>query len=178
VNQRVVVCALLISLFAACHRDNGGGIGAVPGGFPPKSSPVQVSSSEQVVKVTTLAAQVAAGGASEATIQLAIMPGYHINANPATFPYLIATEVVPERAEGIVAGKPVYPAGEKRNFQFEKQPLAVYQGETQIKIPINADAKATAGQRSLPISVKVQACDDEKCFPPASINATIPIEVK
>ncbi len=133
-RHAIVIGTLIVGLLAAgCHRDNGGGIGAAPGGFPPRSSPAPVSSSEQVVKVTTTPAQIVAGNAGEAIIQLAIMPGYHINANPATFPYLIATEVVPEKAEGIVAAKPVYPPGEKKTFQFEKEPLAVYQGET---IPI------------------------------------------
>lgn len=180
--QRLVICALLGGMLAAaCHRDNGGGIGSGSGGWPPAPSATQpaVSSSAQVVKVIIPSAvAISPGQSAQAILTLSISTGYHINANPATFPYLIATEVVPERAEGIVTARPSYPVGEKRNFQFADQALAVYEGETQIKIPVSADAKATAGQRSLPITVTVQACDDEKCFPPATLKATIPIEVK
>ena len=177
-RQRFALVVLFGVLCAGCNRGNGGGISSGTGGWPPSSSPTEVSSSAQVVKVTTLPVQIAPGGSTDAILKLSIMPGYHINANPATFTYLIATEVTPGKAEAITTDKPIYPAAEKQKFQFEEQPLAVYEGEIQIRLPLRADAKAAAGARSLPITVRVQACDNEKCYPPATIKAEIPVEVK
>jgi len=169
---------LLVSLFAACNRGSGGGISAVPGGFPTSATPAEISSSAQVVKVATSPVQLAASGSVNAVLRLSISPGYHINANPATFSYLIATEVTPKKVEGIEAGKPSYPAAKKQKFEFAEEPLAVYEGDTTISLSLRAGPNVQPGSRSLPVTVRVQACDNEKCYPPANVDVTIPIEVK
>jgi len=176
-NRRLLFLVITVTLFAACSRNNGGGISAGTGGWPPSSSPAQVSSSAQVVKVTASPVQIAPGGSAEAIVRLAIMPGYHVNANPATYPYLIATEIKPEKVEGLTTDKPRYPVAKTQKFQFADEPLAVYEGEAEVKLPLKTEANA-AGEISLPITVRVQACDTEKCFPPATLNSAIPITVK
>jgi len=143
------------------------------------SAPAQagISSSADVVKVRTADVSIRVGGSAEATLTLSISPGYHINANPATFSYLIPAAVNPGKTEGIIAGKPVYPAGQKKKFQFAEEPLAVYEGEVQITLPLRAGTNIARPGR-LPISVTVQACDHEKCYPPAPLDATITVNVK
>ena len=174
-----LTCALAI-FFAGCSRGPDGGIGARPGGWPPSSAsaPAEVSSSAQVVKVSVSPVEIAQAGSADAIVTLSISPGYHVNANPATFPYLIATEITTGKSDGIIVGKASYPKAAKQKFQFAEEPLAVYEGDAQIKLSLRADSKTSAGSRSLPISVRVQACDNEKCFPPANLDATIPVEVK
>jgi hypothetical protein len=130
------------------------------------------------VKVTPSPVSIPQDGSADAVVALSISPGFHVNANPATFSYLIATEVTPGKAEGISAAVPAYPAAVKKKFQFAEQPLAVYEGEVRIKLPLSAAKNAAAGPRSLPIAVRIQACDDEQCFPPATVNATITVDVK
>ncbi len=136
-----------------------------------------VRSSRDVVKVSAAGFSIPAGGSGEATIALSISPGYHVNGNPATFPYLIATQVTAGAAEGITADKPVYPTAEKKKFAFAEEPLAVYEGDAKIKLPLRADANSK-GTISVPINLRVQACDQEKCFPPDTLNATISVEVR
>jgi len=131
-----------------------------------------------VVKLSAEAVSIPAGGDLDARVLDSISPGFHINANPATFPYLIATELTTGKTAGIAVGVPVYPAAVKRKFQFEPQPLAVYEGDAPIKLSLRADKTAGAGSRSLPITVRVQACDQEKCYPPATLNSTISVTVK
>ena len=111
---------------------------------------------------------------------LSISPGFHINANPATFSYLIATEVqhLQDPNGEILTGKPIYPSGEKKKFEFAEQPLAVYEGETQIRLPLRAQNPSVKGIRLLPIHLRVQACDNEKCYPPTTLDATISVDVK
>ena len=170
----VIVCAA-----GGCARRSGGGISSGSGGFPPSSTtPAPVSSSAEVVKVTTEAVRSSPGSSTEAVVRLAITSGYHVNANPATYSYLIATEVKAGNTEDISAGAPTYPLAAKQKFEFAEQPLAVYEGNIEVKVPLRIGASGAGGQRSLPITVRVQACDTEKCFPPATINATIPVEVQ
>ena len=142
-----------------------------------QSPALNVRSSADVVKVSTPNLSISVGGKADAIIALSISPGYHVNANPATFDYLIATNVTAGKSEGLSTGKPVYPAAEKKKFQFAEAPLAVYEGEVQIKLPLTAAANAS-GVRSLPVDVRVQACDQEKCFPPDTLHTTLAVEVK
>ena len=141
-------------------------------------APANVRSSADVVKATVVPANIAVGSTGEATVTLSIASGYHVNANPATYNYLIATEVTPGRAEEITVGQPVYPAAVKQKFQFADDPLAVYEGQTQIKLPLTAAANAARGAHSLPLNIRVQACDQEKCFPPDTVRTTASVEIK
>src|SRR5437870_11732580 len=164
--------ALLFSLsFGGCsHSVN-------PGTTTPVASPVQISSSAQVVKVSTMPVSINSKASADATVTLSILPDFHINANPATFPYLIATELQPGNLEGLTIGKSVYPSAIKKNFQFAEQPLAVYEGQVSIKLPLQVSVNAKKGGQSLPIKVRVQACDSEKCYPPATLDGSIPVNV-
>jgi hypothetical protein len=110
-------------------------------------------------------------------IELVVSPGFHINANPATFPYLIATEVQPGKADGItVSDKLTYPPPKMETFAFAEKPLAVYEGSVTIPIPFTA-APGAKGRRLVPLKIRVQACDSEKCYAPATIDASLPVDL-
>ena len=144
---------------------------------PPASSsptPKEVSSSDQVVKAYAHFIRTAS---TPGNIELVVLPGFHINANPATFPYLIATEVQPGKADGItVADKLTYPPPKMEKFAFADQPLAVYEGSVSIPIPVTP-APGARGRRTIPFKIRVQACDSEKCYPPAMLDASLPIHL-
>ena len=137
-----------------------------------------VNTSADVVKVSASAIHVVSGSSAELAIPISIQPGYHVNANPATFDYLIATEVTVDKSDGITFGNPIYPASEKRKFQFAEQPLAVYEGYIQIKLPLQAAPNVAKGNRSLAVHLRVQACDEEKCFPPDTLQVAPVIDLR
>lgn len=137
-----------------------------------------VRTSADVVKISASAVELSGGGSAELAIPISIQPGYHVNANPATFDYLIATEVTVDKSDGLSFGKPIYPSSEKRKFQFAEEPLAVYEGNLQIKLPLQAAPNAAKGKRSLELHLRVQACDEEKCFPPDTLQAAPTIDLK
>ena len=146
--------------------------------LPTSSSPAPVSSSADVVTVRSADVSIPAGGKADATVTLSVSPGYHINANPATFSYLIPTAVNPGTVEGIIAGTPIYPVAQKKKFQFAEEPLAVYEGEVQIRLPLRVEANAGRGARSLLLDVRIQACDSEKCYAPDTLKTMIVADVK
>jgi hypothetical protein len=153
--------------------------------IPPAASPSPMAaisrpvSSADVVKASVADIEIVAGKAAEAQVQISISPGYHVNANPATFPYLIATAVEAGAGNGISAGKPIYPAAAMKTFSFEKErPLAVYEGVASIKLPVQAAADAAKGQRTVPLKVRVQACDDAACYAPATLELPWRLTVK
>ena len=162
-----MICFLLLFL-TACPKPKPSTQNGGTGGPP------EVTSSENVVHLGGAGAGMSAPGSLNFEIPLRIDEGYHINANPATFSYLIATEVTTDKVEGLDVGKPVYPPAVKRKFQFAEEPLAVYEGNVNVTLPLVAHSP---GKKSLTISIRVQACDEEKCFPPATLHATYPINV-
>lgn len=130
--------------------------------------------------VSAYAAEVSVqrGGAAEATVQVVVASGYHVNANPPSFPYLRPTELRVTPADGIKIGVPVYPAAESKKFAFAEQPIAVYEGTTSIRLPVRASANAPTGAHRLNAKVQVQPCNDQACFPPRIVETTIPVTVQ
>jgi len=147
----------------------------------------EIRSSGDVVKISAPDISIPAGGSGQATVILSISPGYHVNANPATFPYLIATEVThtTDPDDPFMTGKAAYPPPVKKKFQFADEPLAVYEGAVSVTLPLRLAAAGesyislTKGAKaSLPVNVRIQACDQEQCFPPDTLHTTIAVDVK
>lgn len=185
VTAALLIISAFVCVLSGCNR------GSETSGSPTSpASPAEVSSSAQVVKVEPVPVQINEGGSADATVKLTISAGYHVNGNPATFPYLIPTEVAPAPdPDGFCAhpGKPIYPPAAKAKFDFAEEPLAVYEGTIVVKLPLRLPKSGEKGcyiypakgaRDSLPIKVTIQACDHEKCFPPATVDAAIPVEVK
>jgi Thiol:disulfide interchange protein DsbD, N-terminal len=131
-----------------------------------------------VVRVETPNVEIKAGSSAEASVKLTIASGYHINANPPSFSYLKATELNVEPDKGITPGKPVYPSSVTRQFAFSKDPLAVYEGQTAIKLPLSAAGDAPKGAQTLHARLRIQACDEEACYLPRTIETSIPVTIK
>jgi Disulphide bond corrector protein DsbC len=162
-----IICLLLF--FIGCNKSKATGSNGGSGGPP------IVKSSADVVRLGGFGVAFSGPGKGSVDVPIRIDDGYHINANPATFPYLIATEVTTDKVPGLDVGKPIYPPAVRKKFQFADEPLAVYEGNVNITLPL---VTHSSGTKSLPISIRVQACDQEKCFAPDTLKTTIPVEVK
>ena len=163
----LTLALLVINGLAGCKSNPN-----VPASASP--TPKEISSSDQVVKAFS---HFIPSASPPGNIELVISPGFHINANPATFPYLIATEVLPGKIDGVtVADKLTYPQPKMETFSFAEKPLAVYEGSVTIPIPLTPAAGAK-GQRMIAFKIRVQACDNEKCYPPAMLDASLPVDL-
>lgn len=181
-NTLVLLCCSLLFLLVlstACGKVESPASKETASASPgPAQSPAQeMVSSASVVRVTPSGVQVAAGSTGEASVKLTITNGYHVNANPPSMPELIPTLLTVEPGEGLTAGKPVYPSSITKKFPFAEKPLAVYEGEATIKLPLTATSAATKGAHTLRAKLRVQACDDQACYPPRTIETSIPVTV-
>jgi hypothetical protein len=77
------------------------------------------------------------GDEDELAVTLRIDEGFHINANPASLPYLIPTSLA---FEGIAPSRIAYPAASRFKPSFTDEPLDVYQGTTVITAFLPKDA--------------------------------------
>lgn len=178
-NLLTVLFLLLSSVLAACSSAGTQKSGNAPQA-PPANTNSQAASSlpADVLLVNAQKVEVEAGKApAQAEVRLTIKEGYHINANPPS-QYQIATQLTVEQSEGITTGQPKYPASLTKKFSFSEQPLAVYEKEATISVPVNAQAGVVKGERSIPARVRFQACDDQVCYPPKNLQVSIPVTVR
>ena len=132
-----------------------------------------------VVKVSADELTLGKGESGTANVRLQIQPGYHVNANPATFRYLIATQLEITPAAGVSVDFVTYPDPLTKTFSFSADaPLKVYEGETIVKAMLKADGSAQTGKHNLSAKLRVQACDDKVCYAPGALDVTVPVNVK
>ncbi|TSA14680.1 hypothetical protein D4R75_15355, partial [bacterium] len=121
--------------------------------------------------------KVAAGSEFKAAIILKIAEGWHINSNTPTYDYLIATSLEPEQREGFIVVDLRYPKGKNLKFGFAEDSLSVYEGSPVIFFTIKLSDRIAVGKDTLKAKLQVQACNDQVCLAPASIDVLIPLEI-
>lgn len=134
--------------------------------------------STDVVKANPQEVSLARGESAELLVPIQITSGYHVNANPPSYPYLKATELELQPVEGISVEFITYPDPLTRKFSFAENPLAVYEGETTLKARLKADKAAAPGKHNLSAKLRVQACDDKVCYAPGALDLKVAVNVK
>lgn len=142
------------------------------------ASPVPKSPLEGIVSASTETVEMAAGETVETSVRLSITNGYHVNANPATEKFLIPTALSVKPEAGVTAGDITYPKSLKRKFAFAETLLDVYEGDAVIKLKLNAARDAKPGQHTLRTDIRLQPCDEEKCYPPATLSTGIAVSIR
>lgn len=102
----------------------------------------------------------------ELVVTVEIDPGYHINANPASDPELIPTQLTLEGHPDLAV---TYPASHVFKAPFAPQGIAVYEDRITLRarLPQGAESLSPAAR------LRVQACNDRSCLAPATL--TVPI---
>jgi uncharacterized protein YyaL (SSP411 family) len=90
-------------------------------------------------------------------VRVVIDPGWHVNANPASLPYLIPTAV---EVAGADQDEIVYPPGAELRSEFADDAIRVYDGTVEIPLTV------PAGSTPMHVQVRFQACDEKRCLPP------------
>jgi thioredoxin:protein disulfide reductase len=146
------------------------------------AAPVAVDPPEirsvDVVKATPQETTITRGESGDVVVPIKITHGYHVNANPPTFPYLKATELELPQSNGLSVEFISYPDPLKRKFQFAEQELAVYEGDVIVRARVKADKSAQSGKRNLSAKLRVQACDDKVCYAPGVLDVTVPVNIQ
>jgi Disulphide bond corrector protein DsbC len=167
-NMRNQVCLLVLCLLmTACAKK--------PAENANEPKPI---ASTDVVEATPQEASLTRGQSGEVLVPIKIANGYHINANPPSFPYLKATELQVPPAHGISVEFITYPDAVKKTFSFAETPLAVYEGEAVVKARLKADQSAQIGKHNLSAKLRVQACDDKVCYAPGVLDVLLPVNVQ
>ena len=111
------------------------------------------------------------GSHREIVITLNIEQGYHVNANPASFDFLIPTSVAFPDVQPVEVQ---YPAPKAFKPRFAPDTLNVYEGTVQLVAKL--EGANLNGLRTLSGIVNTQACTETVCLPPSRIPLTIRVD--
>lgn len=103
-------------------------------------------------------------------IELDIASEWHINANPASFDFLIPTEIKVFANGVLLSTELAYPPGDELDVGLE-DPIRVYSG----KVKLIAALDNVANNDIPTVEAVVQACNDSGlCLPPSTLSTSIP----
>ena len=132
---------------------------------------VKVSAGESVYKIKR-------GAPVQIAVVIEVDNGYHINSNRPAEKYLIATALKLERVAGLTTTPIIYPKAKLQKFEFSEKPLSVFEGKAVLKLSARALPSLAAGSHTLSGKLTVQACNNQQCLRPQTIDVSIPLQVE
>jgi len=118
------------------------------------------------------------GGAVQIAVIVEVDEGYHINSNRPAEKYLIPTALKIERTAGLTTTPVAYPKAKLQKFEFSEKPLSVFEGKTVLRLTARALPSLSAGAQTLKGKLTVQACNNQQCLRPQTIDVSIPLQVE
>jgi hypothetical protein len=115
---------------------------------------------------------VSAGKPSQVELRFRVAPGLHINSHTPMDEFLIPTVFSIPEGSGARLESATYPAGIVIALPVDPTTkLSVYTGE----FIIEARIVATAGNHRVQGQLHYQACDNNECLPPKTLNVTMDV---
>ena len=131
---------------------------------------VRVSTGESVYKIKR-------GAPVQIAVVIEVDEGYHINSNRPAEKYLIPTALKIERVAGLSTTPIIYPRAKLQKFEFSQKPLSVFEGKAVLKLSVRALPTLAAGSHTLSGKLTVQACNNQQCLRPQTIDVSITLQV-
>lgn len=133
------------------------------------------SSADKVSVTVASSPTVSANGNRSIAITLHIQKGWHVNANPASLPFLIPTAV---QAEALGKAVPItvhYPPGRESNIQLDGKAILVYDNDTILVVDFeNGKSQRPQSAQNVTVIVTVQSCSDQGiCLPPSTLKTVV-----
>jgi thiol:disulfide interchange protein DsbD len=132
-----------------------------------------------VERVTVGQPQKVAGKRNDAVqtkIPVSILEGYHVNSNTPSDEYLIPLKVTWTSLGALDGGQVTFPKAEK--ITVGDQQLSVFTGKIDLAVNFKVSANAPAGPGVASGKLGYQACNNKSCFPPKSVEISVPYQVQ
>lgn len=108
---------------------------------------------------------------------VSLADGYHVNSHTPNEAYLIPLRLTwtPGPVE---VSEVVYPKPHEGHYQFSPKPVSVFTGNFDIVTKFKVPRDTPAGLAILPGKLRYQACNNNACFPPKTVEVKLPIEIR
>jgi len=117
-----------------------------------------------------------AGSVTKIELTASIRGGYHINSNKPKDEFLIPVTITSGNKSFPLA-KVDYPVPEDLVFPSSPDPVSAYVGTVKFGVAIKVGKNITPGKYKVPINFNYQSCNDQSCFPPATVVNEVEITV-
>jgi thioredoxin:protein disulfide reductase len=115
------------------------------------------------------------GAAVNQALDVVVQPGFHVNSDKPRDEFLIPLKLTwtggPLESQSIFYPKP-------EEIKVGNQMLLVFTGNFQIQTKFQAPANAPSGNAIMVGKLRYQACNNEMCFRPASVEVHLPVSVE
>jgi len=118
-----------------------------------------------------------AGTSAQFAVLLNLEQGWKVNSDQPRQDFLIGTQLTMTNSDELTATGFQYPNPKTYNFEFSPVPVDVFEGEAPIVFSIFASETVEPGSYELNGSLRIQACDNEVCLAPVTIDIAVPVEV-
>ena len=116
--------------------------------------------------------------AVQAKIPVSVQPGFHVNSNTPTDEYLIPLRLTWTSTGALEGGSVTYPKPSMEKYEFAEKPLSVFTGNFELVANFKVAAGAPAGPGAAVGKLRYQACNDRACFPPKTVEVTVPYQIQ
>jgi hypothetical protein len=115
------------------------------------------------------------GSTAVENLRVEVLPGFHVNSDHPKDEYLIPLKLTWQ--DGPLETKSVsFPRPEE--IQVGQERLLVFTGSFDIRTEFTAPATASAGSTTIIGKLRYQACSNQMCFRPASVEVKLPVTVE
>ena len=111
-------------------------------------------------------------------IPVLVKEGYHVNSNKPNEEYLIPLKLTWTSLGALEGGTVMYPKAALEKYEFSEQPLSVYTGNFELMASFKVAANAPAGPGAATGKLRYQACSNRACYPPKTVDITVPYQVQ
>ena len=119
------------------------------------------------------------GETFQVAVRLKVDDGWHINANPASFDFLIPTTLEVNADLPVKVLSIDCPPSTEFRSAFVEESISVYAGDAVIRATLRLGGKAPtlASQGRLELKLHYQACDESRCLAPAEVTLSVKVAV-
>ncbi len=114
----------------------------------------------------------------ETKIPLIVVSGYHVNSHTPSDEYLIPLKLTWTSTGALEGGEVRYPKPSMEKYEFAPKPLSVYTGSFDLVAQFKVAPHAPAGPGAAVGKLRYQACSNRACYPPKTIDVTVPYQVQ
>lgn len=132
---------------------------------------------QQSKLIITPPAQIAVkrGATITEPLRLEVPPGFHVNSDKPKDEFIIPLKLT--WADGLLLTKSVtYPKPEE--IKVGSQDLTVFTGNFTVQTQFEAPSNAPTGSGAVTGKLRYQACNNQMCFRPMTVDVRIPVVVE
>ena len=114
------------------------------------------------------------GRSLEVKTTVLLKPGYHVNSNTPSESYLIPLRLTWEPGPLQVI-EVVFPKAHLEKYEFSPKPLSVFTGDFELVNKFKVAADAESGPGMALGKLRYQACNNNSCLPPKTVEIKLPL---